>query len=144
MADDHVAQMAEISQAIAADILRVLELDGSEWDTYSLLAEVTDDMVKTVAFSYSDSGPPVPSEGPDNDDLLWDLRDATQGQAGRRWDVCLVKFHRDTAQLVVEFVTGEAADSWRITPETIDRLGEAMRPTAQDFDADGPTASALT
>ena len=34
--------MAEISQALAADILTLPDLSDPDWDTYSMVAEVTD------------------------------------------------------------------------------------------------------
>jgi hypothetical protein len=130
---DQAAAMAEISQAIAADILALPELSDPEWDTYSLVAEVTDDMVHMTAYRYSESGPPVATDMPENDDLFWDLRDATRGTDGDAWDVVLVKIHRDTAQLVMNFVSGDAAEIWRIRPDNIASLAEALRPRPDDF-----------
>lgn len=139
---DRVGVMAEISDAIVAGILTLPELSDPGWDTYSLVAEVSDDAVAMTAYRYSGSGPPVPTEGPDDDDLFWDLRDATRGDDGQAWDVVLVKIHRDTAQLVMNFVAGDAADIWRVRPENMGSLPESMRPRPQDFLADeAPSAT---
>jgi len=135
MTEDQAALMSEISQAIAGGILALPELSDPEWDSYSMVAEVTDDMVKVTAYRYTESGPPVPTDGPENDDLFWDLRDGTRGRNGEAWDVVLVKIHRDTASLVMDFFAGEAADQWRVTPENMDRLPEALRPRPEDFQA---------
>lgn len=135
MADDKGSTMAEISQAIAGDILTLPELSDPEWDTYSMVAEVSDDAVKTVAYRYTESGPPVSTAPPENDDLFWELRDTTRGTNGEAWDVVLVKIHRDTASLVLNFAAGEAADMWRVTPENIARLPELLRPRPEDFQA---------
>ena len=42
--DDSTAALAELSQAIAGEILTMPELSDPEWDTYALVAEVSDDV----------------------------------------------------------------------------------------------------
>jgi hypothetical protein len=127
--------MAEISQAIAGDILSLPELSDPEWNTYSMVAEVSDDAVAITAYRYTESGPPVSTAEPENDDLFWDLRDQTRGTDGEAWDVVLVKVQRDTATLVMNFVSGDAADMWRVTPENMAHLPESLRPRPEDFEA---------
>ena len=134
MVDDRDLAMAEISQAIAGDILSLPELCDPEWDTYSMVAEVSDDVVAITAYRYTDSGPPVSTAEPEDDDLYWDLRDRTRGTNGEAWDVVLVKIHRDTANLVMTFLSGAAADRWRVTPENMAHLPESLRPRPEDFD----------
>ena len=87
MSDDSAAAMAELSQVIAGDILTMPELSEPEWDTFSMVAEVTDDSVAMTAYRYTESGPPVPTAEPENDDLFWELRDRTRGTDGEAWDV---------------------------------------------------------
>jgi hypothetical protein len=135
MADEQASAMAEISQAIAGDILTLPELSDPEWDTYSMVAEVSDDAVKMTAFRYTESGPPVSTDVPDDDDLFWELRDRTRGTDGQAWDVVLVKIHRDTASLVMNFASGDAADMWRVTPANMAHLPESLRPRREDFQA---------
>ena len=131
--NDKTATIAEFSQAIAGDILTLPELSDPDWDTYSMAAEVSENMCKLMAFRYTESGPPVPTEPLKNEDLLWDLQEKTRGTNGEAWDVVLVKIHRDTAQLVLNFVRGESADMWRIIPENMDHLPESLRPRPEDF-----------
>ena len=135
MADDQASAMAEISQAIAGDILSLPELSDPEWNTYAMVAEVSDDFVAITAYRYTESGPPVSTAEPEDDDLFWDLRDRTRGTDGEAWDVVLVKIHRDTATLVMNFVSGDAADMWRVTPENMAHLPESLRPRPEDFEA---------
>jgi hypothetical protein len=135
MADDQASAMAEISQAIAGDILSLPELSDPEWSTYAMVAEVSDDFVAITAYRYTEAGPPVSTAEPENDDVFWDLRDRTRGTDGEAWDVVLVKIHRDTATLVMNFVSGDAADMWRVTPENMDHLPESLRPRPEDFGA---------
>ena len=131
--DESTAALAELSQAIAGDILTLPELSDPDWDTYSMVAEVSDDAVKITAYRYTESGPPVPSEEPENDDLFWELRDRTRGRDGQAWDVVIVKIHRDSANLVMNFASGQAADMWRVTPANMDHLPESLRPRREDF-----------
>jgi hypothetical protein len=131
MSADSADALARFSEAMTAEILR---LPAPAWDTYALLAEVSDDMVTTTAYHYTEAGPPIPAEAPeDGDDLLWDLRDATRGRDGQAWDVVLIKLDRASACLVMNFVAGDAAALWRIHPETVAHLAEAMRPRPEDF-----------
>lgn len=135
MTDDRAAALGEISQAIAGEILSMPVLSEPEWDTYAMVAEVTDDAVKITAYRYTDDGPPKPTRHPMVFDLFRELRDRTRGNDGEVWDVAIVKIHRDTAQLVVNFVSGDAADMWRVNPANIDSLPELLRPRAEDFQA---------
>jgi len=135
MSADSAGALARFSQAIAADILTLPELSAPEWDTYSLLVEVSDDAVAMTAYRYTASGPPISTDMPEDDDKFWDLRNATRGIDGQAWDVVLIKIHRDTARLVMNFVSGDAAEIWRIRPENMDHLAEAMRPRPEDFEA---------
>ena len=84
MNDDSSAALADFSQAIAADILTLPELSDPDWDTYSMVAEVTDFSVKMTAYRYTESGPPVPTEGPENSYVFIQLRNSTRGITGRR------------------------------------------------------------
>ena len=61
MSDDSTAALAELSQVIVGNILSGSALSDPEWDTYALVAEVTDASVKMTAFRYTESGPPVPT-----------------------------------------------------------------------------------
>lgn len=135
MADDQAAAMAELSQAIAGDILSLPELRDPGWDTFSMVAEVSDDVVAITAYRYAGSGPPVSTAEPEGTDLYWELRDRTRGTGGQAWDVVLVKIHRDTSNLVMNFVSGVGADLWRITPENMVHLPESLRPRPEDFEA---------
>lgn len=133
MTDDRADAMAELSEAIAGEILTMPELSDPDWDTFSMLAEVTDEYVAMTAYRYTESGPPVSTSEPEDDDLFIDLRERTRGTDGEGWDVVIVKIHRDTAQLVMNFVSGDAADMWRITPENDAHLPESLRPRPEDF-----------
>ena len=133
MADDQPAAMAEISQAIADDILSSPDLSDPGWDTLSMVAEVSDARIAVTAYRYTTSGPPVPTRGPENLDLFQDLWQHTRGTNGETWDVVVVKIHRDTASLVMDFFSGPEADRWRVNPGNIAHLPESLRPRPEDF-----------
>ncbi|MET0324552.1 MAG: hypothetical protein ABW122_01620 [Ilumatobacteraceae bacterium] len=134
MLNDPDAAMTELPPAIAEEILTMPELvDDPDWDTFSMIAEVTDSYVAVTAYRYTGSGPPVSTSEPETDDLFEELRERTRGTNGEAWDVAIVKIHRDTANLVMNFVSGAAADLWRIRPENADHLAESLRPRREDF-----------
>lgn len=133
--DEYVPLISEIAQALARDILSLPELAHPGWDSYAMVAEVTDDSVAATAYRYPPSGPPLSTEPPEDDELLWDLRDGMRGPDGRTWEVAIVKIHRETAGLVIDFKSGADADPWRVTPANIEHLPESLRPRADEFDA---------
>ncbi|MET0661903.1 MAG: hypothetical protein ABWZ42_02110, partial [Ilumatobacteraceae bacterium] len=100
---------------------------------YTLLADVDDASVGLTAFRYTEQGPPKSTQYPDVFDLFRELRNRTQGIDGAMWDIAIMKIHRDSARLVMNFVRGDAAEMWRITPENVDSLPELMRPRREDF-----------
>jgi hypothetical protein len=100
-----------------------------------MAAEVSDSIVRLTAYRYTEAGRPVPTDYPMVFDVFKELRDRTRGTDGETWDVAIVKIHRDTAQLVMNFVSGDAADMWRINPANIDNLPELLRPRPEDFAA---------
>ena len=136
--DDPGLALAEFSQVIAREILTQPELAEPEWDTYALVAEVSDFSVGMTAYRYTESGPPVPTRPPENSYPFIQLRQRTRGHDGAAWDVVIIKIHRDTVNLVMNFVSGEAADLWRVNPGNIGRLPEALRPRKEDFLGDDP------
>jgi hypothetical protein len=130
------ADAAELAQAIAADILALPELDAPDWDTFALVAEVSAGSVTmSASFRYRGSGPPVPTPPPGGFDLFEDLRETTRGAGGEAWDAVLVKIDRETASLVMDFASGEAAGVWRVTPQSLPQVREALRPHPEDFRA---------
>ena len=134
MLNDPDAAMAEIPQAIAEDILTMPELvNDPGWDTFSMVAEVTDLHVAVTAYRDTGSGPPVSTSEPEHDELFEELRERTRGTNGEAWDVAIVKIHGDTANLVMNFVSGEGAEMWRIIPENTEHLPELLRPRPEDF-----------
>lgn len=132
---ESAAAIAEISQALAGEILTMPDLSDPEWDTYALLADVSDEAVRLTAYRYTEAGPPRATRFPKVFDLFRELRERTQGDEGAMWDIAILKIHRDTAQLVMNFVRGDAAELWRINPGNIDNLPELMRPRPEDFAA---------
>lgn len=130
------ASVAELAQAIAADILALPELGAPDWDTFAMVAEVSDDSVTMMSsFRYTESGPPVPTPPPGCFDLFRELHDKTRGTGGEAWDAVLVKIDRGTASLVMDFASGEAAETWRVTPQNLTQVREALRPHPEDFRA---------
>ena len=65
-----------------------------------------------------------------------ELHQRKRGTDGESWDIAILKIHRDTAQLVMNFVSGEAAEMWRITPpENIGNLSRIAAAPRRGFEA---------
>lgn len=126
-------RFAELAQEIAADILRIPELAHPTWDAFAMAAEVTDDSVAITAYRYLSDGPPISTEGPEDDDLFWELRDALRRPDGSTWDVAIVKLQRAGGGLAIDLKTGADAAPWRVVPENMDHLPESLRPRPEDF-----------
>ncbi|HEY5784674.1 MAG TPA: hypothetical protein VIT65_07850 [Microlunatus sp.] len=132
---EQAAAMSELSQAMVGEILTMPDLSDPEWDTYAMVAEVDDYSVGVTAYRYPAAGPPKPTRPPAVADLVRELRNRTRGRNGATWDVAVLKIHRDTAQLAIDFVSGADAEIWRITPTNISNLPELARPHPSDFGA---------
>jgi hypothetical protein len=123
-----------ILSAIVHDILELPTLvDDPRWDAYSTVVEVTDDEVSASAFRYAADASPIPSPAPRDLGAFRRLRDSMRSGAPHPWAVCIVKFDRDSARTMVNFIYPEAAEVWRIAPSTYGRIAEALRPAAADF-----------
>ncbi len=139
------AAIATFVREVAIEIRSLPQLSKPDWDTYSMVADVSDGFVKIMAFRYSESGPPVPTAAPEHDELFWNLRAKTFAANGRPWDVVLVKIGRDTTNLQLTFLSGQDADPWRVDPENtaMALLPESLRflPGERPEPDDNPPAS---
>jgi hypothetical protein len=111
-------------QAIQAEIRALLV--EPDWDTYSMVAEVSDGSVRVAAFRYTEVGPPVPTAAPGCEALVRELHRRTFDAHGQPWDVVLVQVRREAPDVGVTFSSGGAADEWRVRPQNLG-LAEALR-----------------
>jgi hypothetical protein len=126
---------ADLLDQIVGEILTQPEIvDDPAWDTYALTAEVLDDTAIMSAFRYAGDGPPQPTRPPGQTSPLHSLRNSARDADGRTWDVMVLKIHRDTAQVGVEFLYGDDAPPFVSNSENYQRLAHELRPTAADFD----------
>lgn len=131
---DNMNVTAEAMNAVVAEILNHDDLvDDPDWDSYALVAEVGDDAEIMSAFRYTESGPPVPSKTLLDSRPLRILRDANRGVDGQQWRVCIVKIHRDTAQVTWDFLAGDDATPWEVTTDNYQNLAHGLRPQPGDF-----------
>lgn len=132
-AEARASLLAEFRQAIAAEILALPGLSEPDWDTFSMVVEVSADFVAITTYRYTELGPPVSTAEPEDSDLYQELHDRIRGVQGDAWDVAVVKLHRMTGRVVLIFESGPSADRWRVTPANMDHLPESLRPSPQDF-----------
>lgn len=131
-AEARASLLAEFRGAIGRDILALPELSEPDWDTFALAVEPSAEGVELAAFRYTELGPPVPTARP-HDDLYRELHDRIRGIQGEPWDAAVVLLHRMTGRVELRFAYGRAADAWRLSPDNLERLVEALRPGPEDF-----------
>ena len=132
-AEARASLLAEFSQAIAADILALPGSIDPDWETFAALVEVSANSVVITAYRYTESGPPVSVDGPLDDDLFRALHDRIRNIQGEVWDVVVVKLHRPSGRLVLDFEFGRAAEGRRLTTANRDHLPESLRPRPEEF-----------
>lgn len=124
---------AERLHEVVAAVGASPELAEPDWDTFAMSIEVSESRTGTMAFRYTEGGPPVATDPADEVDLLvWQLWGVARA-AGSSWSVLLLRLRRETGQVDLQMVPEEAAAPWRITPENMIALPEALRPRPEHF-----------
>ena len=105
-----------------------------DWTTFSIMVEVTPEMVDASAYRYA-AGVPGRATPISNTDLelFAELQESTKGPDDATWTTCILKIDRDSGRGAVNFVYGEDAAIWRITPDNVQHAIENLRPRAEDF-----------
>jgi len=132
-AEEQADAMMRFGQEIAAGILSLPELSGADWVSYAMAADVDERRLAVTAFRYAASGEAIATEGPENDDVLWELQDAMAGPDGPTWGVAIVQLERGSGRLAVRFLSGAEAERFRVEPGTMDEIAEELRPAPEDF-----------
>jgi len=103
-------------------------VDDPDWDTLSVMVAITPGVADMTAFRYTARAPgkPTPVRSP-RFDLFRRLQADTAAPDGTTWQVCIIRLERATREASVDFVYGDDAEQWRITPASRDRIGEALR-----------------
>jgi hypothetical protein len=119
-------------EALNTIIQSVLEervlVEDPEWDTFAMLVSIAPDVSEMTAFRYTGDGlgKPTPLRAT-RLNLFRDLQAATAAADGSQWEVCTIRIERDRREARVNFVYGEDAEQWRITPATFARIAEQLR-----------------
>ena len=123
---DKDALIVEIGRLLASD----RKVAAQPWDRYALIAWHGDGMTTLNGFRYvgEQAAQPATPESFDLEDRLDDLRAATRVAGKDDWRACVVKLDRESGKAVVEFVYGDAADRWRVTPASAAEIAQRARP----------------
>jgi hypothetical protein len=106
-------------------------VNDPDWDSVAVVANVTDESTQLNAYRYTSDGPPTPT--PLNDPDRFDRFEALRDASGEKWQVCIVKIDRDSRKGVANFVYGDDAALWTVTPENFRQVAENLRPVSADF-----------
>ncbi len=120
----------DLVQDIGALLVRDPQISSQPWEDLVIVAQITRSSTKANGFAYSASGDATPT-GPGNLDVLdklEDLRLAMREPGKEPWKACLVRINKSTSHIVIDFEY-DHPDRWLITPATLERMAEVLRPT---------------
>ena len=128
-----MADKDTLVRGIGELLLRDIATAGHDLDGYALIASYADNGMRRVSgFGYRDGEPPVAATPKTEVDTiaarLDELREVTQAAGGEPWTVCVIQLRRAGGRLHAEFVYGEDAARWAITPATLAEIAERVRP----------------
>jgi hypothetical protein len=109
-------------------------VDDPEWDTFAVIASIAPEVAEMTAYRYRADEAPKPTPLLNTPFTLFrQLQADTATPDGELWRICIVKIDRDSRRGAVNFVYGEDAELWRVTPDTAGRVAENARPQPVDF-----------
>ncbi|MFZ5662502.1 MAG: hypothetical protein ACOY9B_07320 [Pseudomonadota bacterium] len=116
--------LASIAERLATDP----KVNAAPWDQYALVAWYGDGVSKLNGFRYRGDAPGEPATPAsfEIEDLLDDLRAATQVEGKRPWRACVVRLDRADGKVTVDFEY-ERPEVWEVTPATVRRVAERAR-----------------
>ena len=128
-----MADKDALVRSIGELLLRDIATAGHDLDGYALIAAYADDGTRRVSgFGYRDGEPPLAATPRTEVDTiaarLDALREATRVEGEAPWTVCVIQLSRAGGKLHADFVYGEDAAQWAITPETLAEVAERARP----------------
>ena len=127
-----MADRDSLVRGIGELLLRDIATAGHDLDGYALIASYPDDGLRRVSgFGYRDGEPPVAATPKTEVDViaarLDELREATQVAGEAPWTVCVIQLQRAGGRLHADFVYGDDARRWEITPKTLAEVAERAR-----------------
>ncbi|GHE25745.1 hypothetical protein GCM10007167_03250 [Vulcaniibacterium thermophilum] len=116
--------LASIAERLATDP----KVNAAPWDQYALVAWYGDGVSKLNGFRYRGDAPGEPATPAsfEIEDLLDDLRAATQVEGKGPWRACVVRLDRADGKVTVDFEY-ERPEVWEVTPATVRRVAERAR-----------------
>lgn len=110
-------------------LLEDAQIAAQAWRYLVMVAQITPASTEVEGFAYPESGDFVPTS-PHNFQILKkfeELRTAMHDPSKEPWKACLVTIDRISSDMTIKFEY-DHPDKWLITPDTIERIAEALRP----------------
>ena len=128
-----MADKDALVRGIGELLLRDIATSGHDLDGYALIASYGEDGHRRVSgFGYRNGEPPLAATPHTEVDTiaarLDELREATQVAGEAPWTVCVIQLQRAGGRLHADFVYGDDARRWEITPKTLAEVAERARP----------------
>ena len=120
----------ELVQEIGSLVLGDQELSSWQASNVVLVAQIGSNSSQVNGFAYQETGRAVPTS-PDDFNILKKLKElrAAMSLPGKvDWLACVVRINMRAGTIDIDFEYDEP-DKWLITPATLGRMAEALRPT---------------
>jgi hypothetical protein len=109
-------------------------VEDPDWDGFTVIVSITPTVADMTAFRYTGDQPgkPTPVRGTKFDQFR-ELQRSTLTPDGTPWEVAIIKIDRDSKRFAANFVYGDDAELWKISPAAAQRIAENARPRPADF-----------
>jgi hypothetical protein len=123
----------DLIHALVQSVMNKASLDASAWESYTLVAIQTDSQRSAYGLYFDADGNyyPATPKGVDLHERLEELRVVMKKPGEPTWVSCLIQVARATDQITTQFEYTNP-DRWRVTPENLTQMIEAIRPPAAD------------
>jgi len=126
------ADADDLVQELGSLLMEDGDLLANPWEHLVIVAQFRPLSIKVNGFAYLANGKAIPTSpsGVAVTKKFQELREATKEPAKDVWQAAMVKIEKSSGSLSIDFEY-DNPDKWLISPATVKRMAEALRPTAK-------------
>jgi hypothetical protein len=126
------ADADDLVQELGAILMEDSDLSASQWEHLVIVAHFSPLTIDVGGFAYLANGKAIPTSpsGVAATKKFQELREAMKEPARDVWQAAIVKIEKSSGSLSIDFEY-DNPDKWLISPATVKRMAEALRPTAK-------------